>query len=263
MIDDFFWRAMLGGVGLALAAGPLGAFVVWRRMAYFGDTLAHAGLLGIGLSLLLEVNASLGIAAVCVLVALTLVFLQRRQGLATDTLLGIMSHTTLSLGLVALSFMETVRVDLLSYLFGDILAIARQDLYLIWGGGLLALAVLASMWRSLLAITVDEELARVEGVAVFPVRLAYMLLLAVVIALAMKIVGILLITSLLIIPAAAARRLAGSPEAMAVLASLTGALAVVLGLLGSLRWDTPSGPSVVLAAGALFALGAVTPLRRG
>lgn len=260
-MDDFLIRALLGGVGVALAAGPLGSFIVWRRMAYFGDTLAHSGLLGIALGSLLHLNLQLGVAITCLLVALALVLLQRQRRLATDTLLGLLAHTTLSLGLVALAFLETVRVDLTGYLFGDILAIGPSDLYWIWGGGLLALGVLAWLWHPLLALTVHEELARVEGVPVFPVRLAFMLLVATVIAVAMKVVGILLITSLLIIPAATARRFARSPESMALLASGFGCAAVGLGLWASLRWDTPAGPSVVVAAALLFLLSAVIPGR--
>lgn len=260
-MDDFLPRALLGGLGVALAAGPLGAFIVWRRMAYFGDTLAHSGLLGVVLGIVLNVNPELGVVATCVLVALVLVLLQRQHRLATDTLLGILAHTTLSLGLVALAFLETVRVDLVSYLFGDILAINTTDLYWIWGGNLLALGTLAWLWRPLLAATVHEELAQVEGVPVFPVRLTFMLLIAVVIAVAMKVVGILLITSLLIIPAATARRFARSPEGMAVLASVFGGAAVGIGLWASLHWDTPAGPSVVIAATTLFVLGFVIPNR--
>ena len=262
VLDDFFVRAILAGVGIALAAGPLGSFIVWRRMAYFGDTLAHSGLLGVALGLLLGVNVSLGIGLVCVLLALVLVALQRQRRLASDTLLGILSHTALSLGLIALAFMETVRVDLVGYLFGDILSVADADLVWIWAGGALVLAALAVLWRPLLMITISEDLAHVEGVPVFAVRLIFMLLIALVIALAMKVVGVLLITSLLLIPAACARRFAAGPEAMALIASLVGAAAVLLGLGASLTWDTPSGPSVVVAAAAMFALSALLPGRR-
>lgn len=259
-MDDFLVRALAGGIGLAVLGGPLGSFIVWRRMAYFGDTLAHSGLLGVALGLLLGISQSLGVALVCVLLALVLVLLQRQRQLASDTLLGILAHTALSLGLVALAFLETVRVDLVSYLFGDILAVSSQDLIWIWGGGAVILTTLLVLWRPLLALTVHEDLAQVEGVPVFTVRLAFMMLIAVVIALAMKIVGILLITSLLIIPPATARRFARTPETMALLASLIGCLAVALGLTGSLYWDTPSGPSVVVAAAGLFALGLLLPL---
>jgi zinc transport system permease protein len=251
-MDDFLLRALLAGLGVALVAGPLGAFVVWRRMAYFGDTLAHSALLGVALAFLLEVNVNLAIVGVCVAVAVILVALQQQQRLASDTLLGILSHASLSLGLVALAFLEGLRVDLMGYLFGDILAVTSTDLYWIYGGGLAVLAVLAAIWRPLLAATVHEELARVEGVPVVAVRLTYMVLIAVVIAVAMKVIGILLITSLLIIPAATARFFARSPEQMALLGSLFGCLAVGGGLYGSMNWDLPAGPAVVVAAALLF-----------
>ena len=260
-MDDFLIRALFAGIGLALIAGPLGAFIVWRRMAYFGDTLAHSGLLGVGLGILLDIDVGLGVITVCILISLALLVLQRRRGLAVDTLLGILSHTTLSLGLVALAFLETVRVDLVSYLFGDILAVNMLDLYWIWGGGALVLIIIIILWRPLLAITVHEELAQVEGIPVFAVRLLFMLLIAVIIALAMKVVGILLITSLLIIPAATARRFANTPESMAILASLLGCIAVGLGLVASLYWDTPTGPSIVVASAVLFSVAFVLPLR--
>jgi zinc transport system permease protein len=260
-MDEFLLRALLGGSGVALAAGPLGCLIVWRRMAYFGDTLSHSGLLGVALGILLSVQQGLAVIMICLVLAVLLVFLEQHQRhLATDTLLGILAHTALSLGLVALALLETVRVDLVSYLFGDILAVTSRDLYEIWGSGILALGMLTLIWRPLLSITVHEDLARVEGVPVFAVRLIFMTLIAVFIAVAMKLVGILLITSLMIIPAATARRFARTPEMMAGLAGLFGCLAVSLGLWSSLHWDTPTGPSIVVAASALFVLGSAVPL---
>jgi zinc transport system permease protein len=252
MLDDFFTRALVGGIGVALVAGPLGCFIVWRRMAYFGDTMAHAALLGVALALLLEIHITLGVFAIAAAVAFALLLLQRQQALPTDALLGILSHSTLALGLVMVAFMAWVRIDLLSYLFGDLLAVSRLDIALIYGGGAVVLAILAAVWRPLLAGTVSEELAAAEALHPERARLIFMLLMAGVIAIAMKIVGILLITSLLVIPAATARRFATGPEQMALLAAATGALAVGLGLFGSLEFDTPSGPSVVVAALALF-----------
>ncbi len=254
ILDDFVIRAFAAGVGIALVAGPLGCFIVWRRMAYFGDTMAHSALLGIALGFLLSIDLTIGVVVVTVTIAGLLVLLQqRRPWLAADTLLGILSHASLSVGLVAIGLMTWLRVDLLGYLFGDVLAVTVADIAVIYIGGLAALAALAMIWRPLLAATVHEDLARAEGVPAGSVRLAFMVLIAVVIALAMKVVGILLITSLLIIPAAAGRRYAATPEAMAGLAALIGAAAVCLGLFASLRLDTPSGPSIVVAAAALFA----------
>lgn len=254
MLDDFFTRALLAGIGLSLVTGPLGCFVVWRRMAYFGDTMAHSALLGVALGFLLEIDPTVGVFAVAVLASLALIALERRGALSADALLGILSHSALALGLVALAFMTWVRVDLMGFLFGDILAVSKRDVAFIWGGGALVLALLAAMWRPLLAATVDEELAAAEGLAPARSRLVFMLMMALVVAIAMKIVGVLLITAMMIIPAATARRFAGTPEAMAVFAALAGALAVGGGLYGSLAFDTPSGPSVVVAALALFLL---------
>ena len=258
-VDDFLLRALIAGLGVALVAGPLGSFVVWRRMSYFGDALAHSALLGVGLGLLLGMNVNLGIVAVAASLALLLVFLQHQGLLATDTLLGILAHSALSLGLVALSLMEGVRVDLMGYLFGDILAVTPGDLVWVVGGAAAVLVSLVAIWRPLLSITVHEELARVEGVPVLAVRLGFMLLMALVIAVAMKIVGILLITSMLIIPAATGRRFARTPEQMALLGSLVGCCAVAGGLWASLHWDTPAGPSIVAAAALLFAVSTLLP----
>ena len=253
---DFLLNALLAGLALALVAGPLGSFVVWRRMAYFGDTLSHAALLGVALGFLLDVSPTLAVTVGCVLLAVLLVTLQQRQPLAADTLLGILAHSTLSLGLVTLSFMKEVRVDLMAYLFGDLLAVSASDLLWIIAGSALVLALICFLWRPLLAITVHEELAKVEGLPV-----GAMLLIAIVIAVAMKIVGVLLITSLLIIPAAAAQRHARSPEQMAVGASLLGLVAVCAGLALSWFKDTPAGPSIVVSAAGLFLLSFVLPRR--
>ena len=261
-MDDFLIRAAIGGIGVAAVTGPLGAFVVWRRMAYFGDALAHSALLGVALGLLLGTNANLAIIAVCIAVALLLVALQRQRYLASDTVLGILAHGTLSLGLVVVALQGSVRVDLFALLFGDVLAMTVSDLYWIYGGGAAALALLLWLWRPLLAVTVHEDLARVEGVNVVVVQLGFMVVIALVIAVAIKIVGVLLLTSLLVIPAAAARRVSTTPEMMAVLAAIIGTVAVIGGLSGSLQWDTPAGPSVVLAAVVLFGLLMLIPGRR-
>ncbi|TLX57681.1 zinc ABC transporter permease subunit ZnuB [Stutzerimonas nosocomialis] len=260
-MPDFLLNALLAGLALALVAGPLGSFVVWRRMAYFGDTLSHAALLGVALGLMLDVSPTLAVTVGCVLLAVLLVTLQQRQPLASDTLLGILAHSTLSLGLVTLSFMKDVRIDLMGYLFGDLLAVGPTDLAWILGGSAMVLAMLVPLWRPLLAMTVHEELAKVEGLPVAATRLALMLLIAVVIAVAMKIVGVLLITSLLIIPAAAAQRHARTPEQMAAGASALGILAVCLGLTMSWYQDTPAGPSIVVSAAALFLLSFAWPRR--
>lgn len=252
MLDDFFSRAILAGIGVALVAGPLGCFIVWRRLAYYGDTLSHAALLGVALGLLFEINITLAVFTVSICVSMALLLLQRRATLSADALLGLLSHSFLAIGLVALAFMTWVRVDLMGFLFGDILAVTPFDVAVVWGGGACVLVVLSMVWRPLFAATVSTELAQAEGLNPQRANLIFMLLMAVVIAISMKIVGVLLITALLIIPAAAARRFATGPEQMAALAAVVGIAAVLGGLFGSLEWDTPAGPSIVVAAAGLF-----------
>jgi zinc transport system permease protein len=255
MLDEFFLRALAAAVGAALLAGPLGCFIVWRRMAYFGDTMAHSALLGVALGFLLGIDLTLGVVGVTFTVALLLIAFQHSGRIATDTLLGILSHSALSLGLVLVGLMPWLRLDLMGYLFGDVLAASWGEVALIWGGGGLSLLGLVLIWRPLLAITINEDLARAEGVAALRHRLMFMA--------AMKVIGILLITSLLIIPAAAARPLSRTPEQMAVMAALIGAGAGVAGLFVSLGLDTPSGPSIVVAALVFFLLSlAITPMVR-
>jgi zinc transport system permease protein len=250
-MPDFMMYALLGGLGIALMTGPLGCFVVWRKMAYFGDTLAHSALLGIALGLLLNINLMLAVTAGCILLATSLVILHSRT-IAMDTLLGIMSHTTLSLGLIVTAVMEDIRIDLMAYLFGDLLSVELIDLYWIIAIAVVITGLLIKLWQGLLAITLQQELAAAEGHKVQWLQWILMVMIAVVIALAMKIVGILLITSLLIIPPAIARVLSKSPEQMAVLATIFGMLAVCLGLSGSWFLDLPAGPAIVTSAGIMF-----------
>lgn len=246
--------ALLAGLGIALIAGPLGSFVVWRRMAYFGDTLAHASLLGLALGFLLDINIYLALVLCCLAIAVILVALQKQQSVGTDTLLGILAHSSLSLGLVAVSFLDDVRIDLMSYLFGDLLSVSIHDIYFIYLGVFAIGLILYLFWQPLLSSSVSEELAAVEDINISLMRLILMLLVGTVIAVGMKFVGALIITSLLIIPAASARKFATTPEQMAALASLFGCIAVVAGIALSWQFDTPTGPSVVVSAAALFIL---------
>ena len=254
MLDDFFIRAVTGGIGVALVAGPVGCFIIWRRLAYFGDTLSHSALLGVAMALLLETNVTIAVFLVSVVASLLLLVLQRRAALSSDALLGLLAHSTLAVGLVVLAFMTWVRVDLMGFLFGDILAMTKIDLAVIWGGGAAVLAVLRHIWRPLFAATVNHDLATAEGMRPDLMNIIFMILVAAVIAVSMKLVGVLLITALLIIPAATARRFSASPEQMAVIAALVGMASVWIGLEGSLKWDTPAGPSIVVAALICFVI---------
>ncbi len=251
MLDDFLIRAMLAGIGLSLATGPLGSFVVWRRMAYFGDTIAHAAILGVALALGVPMPLYLGILLVALAMALAVSALVDR-GHAVDTTLGVLAHSALALGLVAVSFVQGVRVDLSAFLFGDILAVSRFDLSVIWGGSLLVLAGIIWRWSPLLTATLNADLATASGINPKAEQLVLTVALALVVAVSIKVVGALLIGAMLVIPAAAARGLVKTPEMMAVGAVLIGMLATVGGLFASLQWDTPAGPSIVVVAFVVF-----------
>jgi zinc transport system permease protein len=253
MLDDFMLRAGAAGIGLTLATGPLGSFVVWRRMAYFGDATSHAAILGVALAFATGLPLYAGILIVALAVA-TLVATLAGRGQQMDTLLGVVAHSALAIGLVAVSFLPGVRVDLSAYLFGDILAIGWADVATVWAGAAAVAALLGWRWQRLVTATVNEELAQASGIDPGRERLALTLALALVVALSIKLVGALLIAALLVIPPAAARPFARTPEAMALGATLAGALAMTAGLAASLRLDTPAGPSVVVAAFVLFLL---------
>lgn len=251
---SFLILALLGGLGIALISALLGVFMVWQKQSYFGATLAHSALLGISLGLFLEINLTLSVMLTAVLVALSIYIIQNRVNLSADTLLGLLAHSTLAAGLVILSLQNNVQIDFMGYLFGDILSINETDLTLIAGLLILIMVFFKYHWQDLLNITLNPELASVEGVNTTRVQLTYTLLLAVMIALAMKIVGVLLVTSLLIIPAATARRFSNTPEGMLLITLFIGILSVILGLLSSTLWDIPTGPSIVVVASLFFLL---------
>lgn len=253
MMDTFMWRAMLAGMGIAIMAGFMGCFVVWRRMAYFGDSLAHSALLGVALGVVAGISTQIGVLLVCMLFAGLLLWLQQQKLLATDTLLGILAHSALSIGLVTLALMEQ-NIDLHAYLFGDILTVTTQELLWIYGAVCVVLLALWRWWDTLLLLCVHEDLARAEGVGIVRMQVLLMLLMTLVVAVAMHIVGMLLITSLLIIPAASARHITRSGESMAFIAVLLGISAVVMGIAGSFTYDTPAGPSIIVSAAMLFAI---------
>lgn len=252
MLDDFLIRALLAGLMAASAAAPLGCLVVWRRMAYFGDATAHAAILGVALALAFSASIYLG-TLISALAMAVIVSVMAGRGWAMDTMLGVLAHSALALGLVAVSFLPRVRLDLHGFLFGDILTVARADLAVIGAGAALVLALLAWRWRALLAATVSDDLARAAGIDTGRERLVLTLALAVTVAVSLRVVGALLIGALLVLPAAAARVLARSPEGMVAGALMVGWGAVGAGLAMSLRWDTPAGPSIVTAAAAAFA----------
>ena len=261
MLDDFLFRAAIAGIGVAVAAGQLGCFVIWRRIAYFGDATAHAAVLGVALSLAFSVSTVLGVLAVAVAMALLVSTLSNR-GIGMDALLGVMASSGLALGLVAVSVASTRSVDIESFLFGELLAVTRVDLAIIWSGALIVTGLLYFRWTPLLIATLSPELARGSGINPEREQLVMTIGLALVVAVSIKVVGVLLITAMLIIPAATARPFSRSPEAMAVGGALVGIASVIAGLFVSYNWDTPTGPTIVSMAAIFFALAYVSDIVR-
>jgi zinc transport system permease protein len=254
MFDDFFIRALIAGIGIALVTGPLGCFVVWRRLSYFGDTLAHSALLGVTMAYSLEFNIAVSIFFISSIIALILIQLQKKTNLPSDALLGLLAHSSLAIGLVVIGFLSFIRFDIMGLLFGDILAVNKQDLLTIWIGGALILLVLKIIWKPLFASTVNYELAEAEGLNPDRAKAIFTILLAAIIAISIKLVGVLLITGMLIIPTAMSRNLSDNPKKMVLFSIIGGMMSVLIGLFSSLEFNTPSGPSIIAAALLLFVL---------
>ena len=254
MFDDFFIRALFAGIGVAFVTGPLGCFVIWRRLSYFGDTLAHSALLGATIAYSLEFNIAFSVFITSSLIALILVQLQNKTNLPGDALLGLLAHSSLAVGLVVIGFLTFIRFDIMGLLFGDILAVTVNDIYIIWFGGALILLILKLIWKPLFASTVNYELAEAEGLNPDRAKAIFTILMAAIIAISIKMVGLLLITGMLIIPAAMARNISDSPLKMVTYSIIGGLLSVLIGLFSSLEFNTPSGPSIVAAALFLFIL---------
>ena len=260
MLDDFLIHAALAGIGLSIATGPLGCFVVWRRMAYFSDATAHAALLGVALALAFSLPTFLGVLMAAVAIAFASI-LSFNRVIATDTILGVIAHSGLALGLVAVSLTAATRLDLMTFLFGDILAVGLHDLLFIWIGAGVVSGLMVWRWRALLATTINADLAFASGINARSEQTFLMLALAMTVAIAIKVVGALLIGAMLIIPAAAARGLVKTPEMMAFTAIFIGILSTLAGIGASYIRDTPTGPSIVTVTAAIFILTRFNPSR--
>ena len=254
MLDDFFVRALIAGIGVALVAGLLGCFVVWRRLSYFGDTLSHSALLGVTMAYSFELNIALSVFIISSVIALILIQLQKKTNLPGDALLGLLAHSSLAVGLVVIGFLTFIRFDIMGLLFGDILAVTTNDIFIIWTGGAVILLVLKLIWKPLFASTVNYELAEAEGLNPDRAKAIFTILMAAIIAISIKIVGLLLITGMLIIPTAMARNISDTPKKMVIFSICGGLLSVIMGLFSSLQFNTPSGPSIIAAALLLFVI---------
>jgi zinc transport system permease protein len=251
--DPFILRGILAGIAVALISGLVGCFVVWKRMSYYGESIAHSSLLGVAFAILMGVSINLGVVFTCLLFGILFLWLQHSKVLSSDTLLGVLAHVTLALGIIIIS-LNKIKIDIHAFLFGDILTVSSSDLWGMYLGVLIAVFLICYNWSSLLLVTIDEDLAKAEGVNTLNINLLFTFILTIVVAISIQIIGLLLITAMLIIPAAASRRLANSPETMALVATFIGIVSVILGVMLSVEIDAPSGPSIVLVSAILFFL---------
>jgi zinc transport system permease protein len=249
--DPFILRGILAGLAVAMISGLVGCFVVWRRMSYYGESIAHSSLLGVGLGILMGVGINLGIVFTCLLFGILFLWLQQSKLLSSDTLLGVLAHLALSIGIIVIS-MNRIKIDVHAFLFGDILAVTQNDLWGMYLAVLFVVIIICLNWSSLLLVTIDEDLAKAEGVNPLFINLLLTSILTIVVAVSIQIIGLLLITAMLIIPAATSRRLVNSPEKMAIVATLLGIISVILGIYLSVEIDAPSGPSIVVVSAVLF-----------
>ena len=254
MLDDFFIRALIAGIGISLVTGPIGCFIIWRRLSFFGDTLSHSALLGVTIGFFFDINVAFSVFLISSAVALILLKLQKTTKLPGDALLGLLAHSSLAVGLVVISFLSSIRFDIMGLLFGDILAVNEIDLLIIWFGGAIILFILKIIWKPLFASTVNNELAEAEGMNPERANAIFTILLAAIIAISIKIVGLLLFTGMLIMPAAMSRNISSNPQQMVKLSVVGGLLSVLIGLFSSLQFNSPSGPSIIAAALLLFIL---------
>lgn len=253
MIVELLLPSLLAGLLIAIGSGVLGCFVVWRRMAFFSDALAHSAILGTALALLINVHILLGLLGYGLLVAIILARFDRVPETSGDTLLAIIAQTSLAAGVLLLPLTgQTIALE--SLLFGDILAINWQDIIITAIICLLIIGVLYACHRPLIDIAIDEELAATEGISVERFKLLLFCLLVGLIAVAVQMVGVLLVGALLLIPAATARRFARTPVSMMILAPCFGMLAVIGGLALAWYLDAAAGPAIVVSAAGLWVL---------
>ena len=259
MLDGFIINALIAGICVSIIAGGLGCFVVWKKMAYFGDSLSHSSLLGIAIGISLGLNFTIGTFITCIIFASLLTYLQNKNILSNDTLLGILAHAALSIGIIAISISNQY-VNLDAYLFGDILTVTEPETYWFISAAVLVFIILYIIWEKLVLMTIDENIAKSEGINTSLVHSIFLILLVIFVATCVKVVGILLITSMLIIPAAASRQITNSPTKMAFGSGLIAIASVFIGIFSSIIFDIPTGPSIIAILTIIFIL--TLPLKR-
>ena len=250
--DDFLVRSVLAGLIMILIAAPMGCLIVWQRLAFLGDTLGHAAVLGVGIGLMLEVKPIFGVLLIVVLLVVSLSRVSSFNNALTETTLAIIAHTGLAGGIILLGFVSDRSINLEAILFGDLLAISLDDLKALFFTTLILLAGLVIHWRSFVALSVSREIAQAEGIEVKKTQFLMYTMIALLVAVMIKVMGVLLIAAMLVIPTTSARLFSRGPEQMVVLSGFFGLGALFGGLAGSFHLDWQTGPSIVVCATLLL-----------
>ncbi len=258
MLDDFLIRSLLAGTLMVLVAAPMGCLMVWQRLAFLADTLGHASVLGIALALVMAVQPVFGVLLV---IGVIMVILRLSTGdrpvALSESMLAIVSHTGLAAGILLLGASGFGNISLEALMFGDLLATTKADLFFIAVTVVVLLLILWRHWHDFVAVSVSAEIAQAEGIAVKRVQLILYLMIALLIAVMMKIMGVLLIGAMLVIPVNAARKFSHSPEQMMWLSLLFGALSLYFGVFFSWQFDWQTGPAIVVVAASWLMLAIV------
>jgi ABC-type Mn2+/Zn2+ transport system permease subunit len=260
----FMQRALAASVLIGTLSAVIGVYVVLRGLAFIGAGIAHASFGGVALGFLLRIDPILAAVGFCLVTAWGIAWTSQRAEVKEDTAIGIFFAATMALGILFIGLLHDYNVDLFGYLFGSVLAVTRQDLWLSLGLGAGVLLTVGLFFKELLFITFDPEMARVSGLPAGAFYVLLLSLMALTIVLSIKVVGIILVSALIVIPAAAAYQLTEDFRRMMLLAVVIGNLSAIVGLFLSYGLDTASGATMVLTATTLFILSALlSPRRRG
>ena len=250
-MKNILLNAVITVFGISIGVGPIGSFVLWKKLSYFGDTIAHSALLGVTLAMIMHVHHIIGILLIATLPSLML--LQLRNYYTKDMLFNITSNSSLALASIILSIIPLSNTNVItSMLFGDVLAIDYSDIIVLYIATISIATIIACQWKKWLLITISTDLAIVAKLNTKILEIEFMILLSILIAVSINIIGILLITSLLIIPAATARVIIKTPIQMIVLSSILCFTSSICGLFASYTFDIPAGPSIIMMSTAIL-----------
>ncbi|KDB19613.1 metal ABC transporter permease [Wolbachia endosymbiont of Glossina morsitans morsitans] len=247
LTQDFFINSLVAVVVISLVTGALGSFMIWQRLSYLGDSLSHSSLLGVALALIFEISPSLSIMLIAITFAI-LLSLNFNRLYSADTILNIVTNVVLSSSLILMSFLPSGNNSIISSLFGDILTLDQSDIVLIFLTSAVVTLILIFRWRYWLMISINQDLAVVEKINVNFVRLEFLITLAIFIAIAAKLIGILLVAAFLLIPAASARLISKTPMEMIIVATVFSVISGISGLMLSASFDLLTGPAIILVA---------------